>query len=219
MITKTETITNITQNEDGTESVKQTITETSFSKEREPDYIKIYTKMWCEFKGVPEKYIQLFLSLAMNMTYCNSTDLPHSQLVNTGKPWSDLYMKACGWKTKDPYLKGLKALCKCNAIKHISRGVYQINPSFAGRGSWKYNPRDDQGGVKDLVAQFNFRTNEVETKIVWADDGEDTDFNNMYREGLQVNKSANAIIKTMEGTNANANETSEDSNDAIPKVI
>lgn len=52
MITKSETITNITQNEDGTESIKQTITETSFSKDREPDYIKIYTRMWCEFKGV-----------------------------------------------------------------------------------------------------------------------------------------------------------------------
>lgn len=153
------------------------------------------------------------------MTYCNSTDLPHSQLVNTGKPWSDLYMKACGWKTKDPYLKGLKALCECNVIKRVSRGVYQINPNYAGRGGWKYNPTQDQGGIKDLVAQFNFKTNEVETKIVWADDGQDTDFNDMYREGLQVKKSDNAIIKTMEGITVNERETSEDFNDVISKIV
>jgi len=219
MITKSETITNITQNEDGTESIKQTITETSFSKDREPDYIKIYTKMWCEFRGVPIPYRQLFLELVMRMSYCNSNDLEHSQLVNTCKPWADALIQACGWTSSDSLMKGLRALTNCGAIRKISRGVYQINPNYAGRGSWKYNPTQDQGGIKDLVAQFNFKTNEVETKIVWADDGQDTDFNDMYREGLQVKKSDNAIIKTMEGITVNERETSEDFNDVISKIV
>jgi len=173
MITKTETITDITHNEDGTENVKQTIKETSFSKDREPDYIKIYTKMWCEFKGVPLSYRHLFLALVMRMSYCNSYDLEKSQLVNTCQPWANALMEECGWTSYDSLMKGLKALTNCGAIRKVGRGIYQINPNYAGRGSWKYNPSLGQGGIKDLVAQFNFRTNEVETKIVWADDGED----------------------------------------------
>ena len=76
----------------------------------EPDYIKLYTKMWCEFNGIPVVYRDLFLQLVVRMAYCNSADLKHSQLVNTGKPWSDDIMQALGWKQR-MYQKGLKALC------------------------------------------------------------------------------------------------------------
>ncbi len=203
---KQETITKITQNDDGTQSIDTTVKETAFNKDKEPDYIKIYTKMFCDFKNVPEKYTRLFLELTLRMSYCNSTDLAHSQLVNTGKPWSDSIMAACGWKTKDPYLKGLRTLCDCGAIKKVGRGVYQINPEYAGRGGWRYNPREDQGGIKDLVVTFNFKENKCDTNIVWADDGNDNEYNRFFRDMLSdnpghvdTNKVSEAQLKRFKG--------------------
>ncbi len=66
------------------------------------------------------------------------------------------------------YLNGLKALCDCGAIRKVNRGVYQINPSYAGRGTWKYNPSLKQGGIEKLVATFNFTEGTVDTNAVWA---------------------------------------------------
>lgn len=193
IITKKEVQTFI--REDGTE--QSTIKETTNKIERstEPDYIKVYTKMWCEFNQIPMVYRDLFFELICNMSYCNASDLEHSQLVNTGKPWSDSIMKHLGWK-KAMYQRGLAELCKCNAIKKISRGVYQINPSYAGRGEWKYNPRLSRGGIENLVATFDYASGRVETKMLWADNGEDTELNELYRTGLNVAKDSGTTLTT-----------------------
>lgn len=165
--------------------IEQRISETTDSinitRNNEPDYIKLYTSMWCEFNQIPDTYRNLFLELITRMSYCDGTDLPHSQLVNTGKPWSDAIMKNLGWK-KAMYQRGLKALCDCGAIKQISRGVYQINPNYAGKGEWRYNPRLQRGGVEDLVAQFNFRDGTVQTKIIWASENDGNATNLMDQE-------------------------------------
>lgn len=174
-----------------------TILEQTIKRERseEPDYIKLYTNMWCEFNEIPVVYRPLFLSLISRMSYCNSNDLDNSQLVNTGKPWSESIMKECGWTSSDSLMKGLKALVKCEAIKKVGRGVYQINPSYAGRGQWKYNPRLAQGGIEDLIATFNFKNKTVSTKIVWADDGQASESNTDMRTALEVDSDDNAVLK------------------------
>lgn len=155
---------------------KKTITVQELTKKYErlgePDYIKIYTNMWCTFNGIPEAYARLFLSLAVRMSYCNSTNLEQSQLVNTGKPWRDDIMKECGWTSEASIKKGLKVLCDHNAIRRVARGIYQINPSYAGKGLWKYNPKEQQGGIADLIAKFNFKDKTVNTQIVWQADDE-----------------------------------------------
>lgn len=160
----------------------------------EPDFVKIYTKMWCNFNQIPDVYSNLFLLLVTNMTYCDAADLEHSQIVNTGEPWATTFMQKLGWK-RAMYQRALKALCDCNAIRKVSRGVYQINPAYAGKGEWKYNPRLARGGVEDLVAQFDFSAGKVETKIVWADDSEDSEINKTYREGLNVKASDETVLK------------------------
>lgn len=144
----------------------------------EPDYIKIYTKMWCEFNQIPLKYRDLFLALAMRMSYASidkTGDIINygGQLVNTGVPWRDDIIAECGWTSAVSLKKGLKALCDCNAIKRIARGVYQINPSYAGRGHWKYNPKQAQGGIENLITTFNFKNQTVNTQILFATDDED----------------------------------------------
>lgn len=150
----------------------------------EPDYIKLYTNMWCEFNEIPGVHRPLFLELVCRMSYCDKGDLPHSQIVATGGPFADSICRSLGWTSHESLKKGLRALLKCNAIKRVGRGFYQINPSYAGRGEWKYNPRLDRGGIEDLVATFRFKDGEVKTEITWADDGEDSDINIIMREGI-----------------------------------
>ena len=192
---------------DGNITQSSVITTTNIQKNNEPDYIKLYTNMWCEFNDIPMPYRELFLQLVVRMTYCNSNNLNGSQLVNTGKPWSDDIMAVLKWK-KAMYQRGLKVLCECNAIRKVGRGVYQINPEYAGKGEWKYNPRLERGGVEDLVAKFNFKDKSVDTKIVWADDGEDTPMNEAYRQGMGVSAKQETILKstTIKGESRNGNQ-------------
>lgn len=140
----------------------------SIKKNEEPDYIKLYTRMWCEFNGIPDKYHQLFLSLACRMTYANLGSATGGQIVHTVGHAGAEIMAECGWKNKDSLYKGLQKLCDCGAIIKLGRGEYQINPQYAGKGPWHYNARLEQGGVADLVAKFSFRDKQVQTKITWA---------------------------------------------------
>lgn len=207
----TEKQTTIQEDADGNIKTSSVEKVTNIQRNNEPDYIKLYTKMWCEFNDIPMAYRELFLQLVIRMTYCNSADLGNSQLVNTGKPWSTSIMKALNWKDR-MYQKGLKALCECEAIKKVGRGVYQINPQYAGRGEWKYNPRLERGGIEDLVVSFNFKDKSVDTKIVWADDGEDTPMNEAYRQGMGVSAKQETVLKstTIKGESRNGNKVLSD---------
>lgn len=151
---------------------KRTITTTTESKainpSDEPDYIKLYTRMWCEFNSVPEKWRPLFLALVCRMSYASLKSSTGGQVVYTIGTNAEEIMKECGWKTKDPLYRGLTELCNCNAIHKIGRGQYQINPQYAGRGPWRYNASQEQGGIKDLIAKFDFAKGEVDTEIIWA---------------------------------------------------
>lgn len=192
---KSESITNIVEHADGTSERTHSEKTTTFKRCDEPDYIKLYTRMWCEFNEIPEAYRNLFLELVTRMTYCNAGDLQNAQLVNTGKPWNKDIMQKLNWKNA-MYQRGLKALCQCNAIRKINRGVYQINPQYAGKGEWRYNPQLDRGGVEDLVAIFKFKDKKVQTNIVWADDGAENTINQMYRQGMGVNPFEKTILKS-----------------------
>lgn len=135
----------------------------------EPDYIKLYTKMWCEFNRVPEKWRTLFFALVCRMSYASlAPDANGGQVVYTVGQIANTIAQECGWKTTDPLYRGLKALCECEAIRKLGRGVYQINPQYAGRGPWRYNAATERGGVKDLIAKFSFADGTVDTEIVYA---------------------------------------------------
>lgn len=202
-VVETETVIDAEGNEKTTKLEKST----SLERSGEPEYIKVYTNMWAEFNGVPTAYKDLFLQLAIRMTYCNLDDLKNAQLVNTGKPYSESIMNALGWK-KDMLKKGLRELTKANAIEHVARGVYRINPNYAGKGEWKYNPRLKRGGIEDLIATFNFKDKTVKTEIVWTDDGEDSDINSIYRKGLNLSEGQEATLKvqTISGGESNAED-------------
>ena len=188
-----ETIINTDENGIQTTTTKET--STRLERIDEPDYVKLYTRVWCEFNEIPLNVRPLFLELVSRMTYCDASDLEHSQLVYVIEPASSQIASKLGVK-KNMLSKQLKALCECGAIKSVSRGVYQINPSYAGKGEWKYNPKLARGGVKDLVATFNFAKGTCQAKIVWADVGTDHPMNEAYRAGLGVKASDETILRT-----------------------
>lgn len=194
----TDTQTTTIIDSEGNESITTIEKTKKIELSNEPDYIKLYTKMWCEFNQIPLADRALFLELVTRMTYCHKSDLDHSQLVSTGGPFADSICQALHWKNKVSLKKGLQSLVKCGAIKRVARGFYQINPDYAGRGEWKYNPRLDRGGIEDLVATFNFRTGTVKTEIVWADDGEENTFNEMMREGIDCKCIDKTVITEQE---------------------
>ena len=129
--------------------------------------------MFFEFKQFPQQYKELFLQLAMRMSYCNSMKFDTSQIVYVTGPNKDDIMEACGWSSVSSLTKGLKALCNCGAIRRVNCTVYQINPEFASRGSWRYNKKLEQGGIKDIIAQFHFAAHEVNTQVIFEDVDED----------------------------------------------
>lgn len=150
---------------------------------QEPDYIKIYTKMWCEFNEIPERRRELFLQLALNMSYACQSDSEGGQLVNVTGPIKDKIAKALNCKESNLY-KGLKELQACNAIRKVSRGWYQVNPSYASKGEWRYNPKKDQGGIENIIANFNFKDKKVATKFIWGADTRDIS-NILNEQGIQ----------------------------------
>lgn len=154
----------------------------------EPDYIKIYTRMWCEFNQIPERVRPLFLQLAMRMSYCNSCTPEESQLVFTTGPVKQVIKKAIGVTNDKVFYRYLQELVDCNAIRKVGRGCYQINPQYAGRGAWRYNARENQGGIEDLVATFSFRDGTVSTKITWAADSRDYNAQELglFHDGQQI---------------------------------
>lgn len=190
----TEIQTTTTIDENGNESTTTVEKTHKIEPSTEPDYIKLYTNMWCEFNQIPLTYRPLFFELVTRMTYCDKNDLGRSQVVATGGPIAASICKTLKWTSKDSLKKGLKALVDCGAIKRVDRGWYQINPQYAGRGEWKYNPRLDRGGIEDLVATFNFKDGTVKTNIVWADDGESNSTNELMRNGLECKSSDRTVM-------------------------
>jgi hypothetical protein len=120
---------------------------------------------------IPDAYKTLFLALAQNMSACDSADLEHSQMVFTGGPFSDHYMRLCGWKSKDALKKGLRVLCNCNAIRRVSRGVYQVNPTFAAKGCWLDGKGNETAfsGIKRFVTEYDWVNGTVKTIITHND--------------------------------------------------
>lgn len=167
----------------------------------EPDYIKIYTDMWCTFNQIPQRWRELFLQLALRMSYSDSTNqgtIERSQTVLVYGLIGKEISAACGWSPDDRsnLRRGLKALCDCGAIRHIDRSVYQINPSYAGKGEWKYNPRLQRGGIENIIATFNMKDKTVNSRIIWGDDGRDTDTNRFYRTMLNSGINDNTSLRT-----------------------
>ncbi len=193
-----ETESTIVENEDGVQiskTIKQKTNKTAPSGE--PGFVKIYIKKWSEINDIPLAARDLFIELCMRMSYADPKDYDGGQIVYLISPVSDDIMRKLSIK-KSRYQQLLKMLCDCHAIRRLRRGMYQINPAYAGKGLWKYNPRLEQGGIEDIVPHFNCAdASSVENTIIWGDDGTKNEFNKMYRNGLDVSPTDEAVLKEL----------------------
>lgn len=190
MLEKIETHTHTDADGNTTTSEKATLLK---KVDPEPDYIKLYTKMWLDFSGISSAPLQkVFMLLVARMTYTDLGEKEGGQLVQTGYPTSDEIMKTMGWTSRRSYQAALKQLCELNALRRVRRGVYQVNPSYAGKGPWHYDPKAERGGVDKLIAKFQMLkdgSKSVETEITFSNNGtDDSDLANSMREGLGINK-------------------------------
>ena len=187
---------------EGNETV--TTIEKTRKRERstEPSFIKLYTDMWCQYNGIPSAYHSLFLELATRMSYTDKEHLEQSQTVCTYGYMGRSICERLGWTSRDSLTKGIKALCQCGAIRRVGTATYQINPSYAGKGPWKYDPRLKQGGIEDIVAIFNFADKSVDTHIIWATDGKDPEMDKMYRQATGTAKTDSLVITETTKTKA-----------------
>lgn len=183
------------------EDAEGNVTTTTLSKTskieaiNEPEYIKIYTNMWCEFNQIPLRARDLFLEIALRMTYADVNDKEGGQLFYAIRPINEAICKILGIKIR-MYQTLLVDLVKCNALRRVGKGVYQINPSYAGKGFWKYNPKYNQGGIEDIIAKFSFKDKTVETEIIYADDGTYSPANEDFRKGVRAKASEEAVLKS-----------------------
>ena len=92
-------------------------------------YVKLNSYLWLEYNRIPSKWRKLFLVLACYMSSYNFKNPNESHIV-VMRLIGDSVVKDCGWKTKDPLFKGLRALCDCNVIRKVSRGVYQVGTDY-----------------------------------------------------------------------------------------
>ena len=208
-INKTETHTK----EDAEGNISQTKKETTvkFEDNNEPDYIKLYTRVWTELNEIPVAYREFFLQLALRMHYANSIKPFGGQIVYTTGPNKKDIMELLKWQDR-MYRKALTELVKCNALKRIERGIYQINPTYAGKGEWKYNPKRQQGGIEDIIGSFSIKNKTIDTQIIWADDGTNSEFNNQYRQGLGVIANQETVLThtTMKPTSHDEQESPQE---------
>lgn len=193
-----------------TSTVEKTST---VAKSDEPDYIKLYTKTRCEFNEIPLRLRDLFLELVVRMSYADSSSPEESQIVYTGQPTSKAIMKALDLK-QSTYNQYLRELRECKAIRQVSRGVYQINPNYAGRGQRKYNPTLQSGGISDLKATFDFVKGTVDTKIIWGDDKSSDD---PVSQRNRENGLADSVIKCTE-IKPNPNQDSPEKEEIQPQL-
>ena len=153
---------------DGNVTVDTAVVTQAIRKNEEPDYVKLYIDGWRGANGIPARYRQLFLSLAMRMDYANiergGDPDEGGQIVCVMGRCREALLRECGWNGDDALCKGLKALVDCGALRKISRGFYQINPRYAARGTWHYSSRKNQGGVENLLAAFVSDNQKAPTK-------------------------------------------------------
>ena len=159
---------------DGTKETVMQETTQKIEVTSEPDYVKLYTDNWCEHNRIPKSYRYLFEQLAKRMSYCNAESLEYSQITYTGGQIKADIMKKLGW-SEAMYKKGISELKKCGAIRQLSRGCYQINPRYAGKGEWRFNPKTKQGGIDKLITYYDNAMRSITASTVWTDKEAGTD--------------------------------------------
>lgn len=139
----------------------------------EPQYVKLYVRAWCEFKGLEhlkpsDKNVLTRLLSVMTYAKARQVEDEHGNVLEEG--WGQLIYVNAALKRSVAGELNVKPATVSNALSHLVKygilrrvdyGCYQVNPQLVGKGQWSE--------IKRLRATFvvagpNAGTVEVETK-------------------------------------------------------
>lgn len=139
----------------------------------EPQYVKLYVRAWCEFKGLEKlrpSDKDVLIRLLSIMTYAkmqnvidedgNVHDRGWGQLVYTNSELKRSIAAELGVK-ETTVNNALSHLTKAEVIRRVGLGTYQVNPQLVGKGSW---PDIKKLRATFIVAGPNAGKVEVETE-------------------------------------------------------
>lgn len=131
----------------------------TYRQSTEPDFVKVYYKIFLAFCDVNDVPVEFLLALCDYITYANSDG--KGQIFSNKLMKSQIGAKLC-IKTSmvEKYLKR----CKDNGILipiGDLRGVYEVNPYFIAKGSWQ--------DIKKLQANFDFVSGRWQTRLTLED--------------------------------------------------
>lgn len=167
------------RDENGLLVKRETTTDsTNIHKNEEGNYIKIYVD---NLDRLPENLtlsaFRFLMQLAKYAGYADINDLEGGMLVKLDAVTKEAIMNTLNIKIRTFY-DNLKNLVKCNLIRKIANGCYQLNPNFLGKGYFEYKANYKQGGIKDLRENWNSGFKE---KTVVVND-------NRYTKGMLIDE-------------------------------
>lgn len=114
-------------------------------KSDEPMFIKLYLDHIAIFNGTPVGINPILAELLKRTTYADEAE-PHQIVVNLSV--KKRIAEKLGYKNTKTIDNAITEFVRAQYIKRIDRGLYQINPYFFGKGSWK--------DIKKLRASFDY---------------------------------------------------------------
>lgn len=127
------------------EILSQEIEIVSKEKEREPSFIKIYTRDIATIIDLENNCKDILLMLLDYANYDNTI------IINAAVK-RDIAL-ASGYKV-DTITVALNKLTKSTVIKRLDTGKYQLNPKFFGKGNWR--------DIKELRIRYNSDGREIQ---------------------------------------------------------
>lgn len=109
----------------------------------EPDYVKLYIRAWCDFKGLDglrPSDRDVLRYLLPYMGFAND-----GQLIFVNASMKRLIAERTGLNTRS-VSNSLYRLAGCGVLRHVSTGAFAVNPELIGKGSWR--------DIKQLKATF-----------------------------------------------------------------
>lgn len=122
---------------------------TTYDRNPEPDFIKVYLDHIAEFVNVPKASMRIFWLLTQYMSYAQNEQRIYINAAMKRDIAHQLNV------TPDYVTKNLTQLVRKNILKRVDTGTYIVNPQYVGRGKWR--------DIKELRTTFDYVNGTITT--------------------------------------------------------
>lgn len=111
-----------------TGEIHETVINSTFFVEKEPEYIKMYVSDIARLKNLPTGMQPILMELIKSMGYNN--------VIPAYKPIKEMICRNLGIKM-DYLNKSIDAFYKAGLLIRLHRGIYMADPELFARGKWE----------------------------------------------------------------------------------